>query len=440
MTSTFDIDIDVVVGGDRVFVLKKKKKKKQKMSKSSRHHGSLEGILLGILSILFIEYRRAIRKRNKYELAYWNERRGRVRVEKEMKNISNIRLNTSEGFFIKPIGEIQSCYKNCIGTPRQGLLVPNARASVSFIRNISPEALDGLQDYSHVWIIFEFHLNTNRLKESKAFDDQNNKTFVGKINLPMLKDKLGVFATRSPHRPNPIGITLARIRAVDKSTRTLHLHACDLVHGTPVFDVKPFVPMYDGAPDVRVPNWIENTITHRNVVTINPECYQYIEKNAKHLKLFHNESNEFFIALIQTLQVEVRSKFQTKKLVSFSKQKDQKSDEAASAASNIVNSGSVAAAKDPSFSAESVSINEIIENDQRFVEFLFDETIVKYEWKNEHEFYVFKVLLLKDDKEKLKELRELEKSQELLGDEAASVLSTKEEIEGAAQQALAKLF
>ena len=200
--------------------------------------------------------------------------------------------------------------------------------------------------------------------------------------------------------------------------------------------------MYDGAPDVRVPNWIENTITHRNIVTINPECYQYIEKNAKHLKLFHNESNEFFIALIQTLQVEVRSKFQTKKLVSFSKQKDPKGSDGGGASSSV-SSDNIVAAKDSSVTAESASINEIIENDQRFVEFLFDETIVKYEWKSEHEFYVFKVLLLKDDREKLKELQELEKNQELLGeeaDEAAPGLSTKEEIEGVAKQALSKLF
>jgi tRNA (Thr-GGU) A37 N-methylase len=56
----------------------------------------------------------------------------------------------------------------------------------------------------------------------------------------MLKKKLGVFATRSPHRPNPVGITLAQIRYIDKEKRTIHLAACDLVHGTPVLDVKVF--------------------------------------------------------------------------------------------------------------------------------------------------------------------------------------------------------
>ena len=54
----------------------------------------------------------------------------------------------------------------------------------------------------------------------------------------MLKRKVGVLATRSPHRPNPIGVTLARIHKVDKDKRIIHLTACDLVHGTPVLDVK----------------------------------------------------------------------------------------------------------------------------------------------------------------------------------------------------------
>lgn len=200
----------------------------------------MEGLFLGIVSLLSWEYIRILRKKEKYKVAYWGERKGRTRVEREMKRIANIRLNTDAGFFVQPIGEISSCYRQCVGTPRQGLLVPASRASITLTRNISPEALDGLDGFSHVWITFQFHLNTNVLKESKAFT--GGSTFNAKISLPMLKNgkvkKLGVFSTRSPHRPNPIGITLARIRGVDKSKRILYLNACDLVHGTPVLDIK----------------------------------------------------------------------------------------------------------------------------------------------------------------------------------------------------------
>ena len=80
-------------------------------------------------------------------------------------------------------------------------------------------------------------MNTNVLKESKAFT--SSQTFNAKISAPMLKGKrMGVLATRSPHRPNPIGVTLAQIRYIDKPSRTIYLCACDLVEGTPVLDVK----------------------------------------------------------------------------------------------------------------------------------------------------------------------------------------------------------
>lgn len=205
----------------------------KKMSKKD----VLTGLLLGAVTIMLFQFQRILKKKNKYKDAYWAERRGRARVEKEMKKIADIRLNTQEGFFVQPIGEISSCYRQCIGTPRQGLLVPSSRASITLVKNISPESIEGLEKFSHVWITFKFHLNSNILKESKAF--QSRSTFTGKIAPPMLKGKkVGVFATRSPHRPNPVGITLAKVRSIDKVKRTIYLYACDLVHGTPVLDVK----------------------------------------------------------------------------------------------------------------------------------------------------------------------------------------------------------
>lgn len=196
----------------------------------------LQGVLLYTLSVFSWQYYRCWQSKSKFEESYWGERRGRARVEKEMRKISNIRLDTSQGFFVQPIGEISSCYRQCVGTPRQGLLVPASRATIKLAKNVSSEAIEGLQDFSHVWITFKFHLNTNTLKESKAFSSRS--TFNGKITLPMLKRKLGVFATRSPHRPNPIGVTLAQVTAIDKKKHIIYLNGCDLVQGTPVLDIK----------------------------------------------------------------------------------------------------------------------------------------------------------------------------------------------------------
>lgn len=156
---------------------------------------SIEGVLLGALTLFVWEYFKCSRSLRKFEKAYWGERRGRARVEREMKKISDIQLNTSEGFFVQPIGEIDSCYRQCIGTPRQGLLVPASRAALKLTTHISPEALVGLDTFSHVWITFKFHLNTNTLKESKAFTSRS--TFnVSYYNLVMLH----AFFTRALHR------------------------------------------------------------------------------------------------------------------------------------------------------------------------------------------------------------------------------------------------
>ena len=145
---------------------------------------------------------------------------------------------------------------------------------------MSPESLDGLEEFSHVWITFKFHLNTNTLKEAKAFSgassDTKRYTFKAKIVPPMLKEKKGVLATRSPHRPNPVGVTLAQITSVCKKTRTVFLSCCDLVDGTPVMDIKPYVPAYDTVPSHRVPDWISETIATRNVVDVSAQVKQQV--------------------------------------------------------------------------------------------------------------------------------------------------------------------
>ena len=72
-----------------------------------------------------------------------------------MRNLAEVQLNTDQGFFVQPIGSIVSCYKQCVGTPRQGMLAPSSRALLLLNNNISPEALDGLEDFSHVWYRYD---------------------------------------------------------------------------------------------------------------------------------------------------------------------------------------------------------------------------------------------------------------------------------------------
>ncbi len=316
---------------------------------------------------LYIEKSKECEEREK---AYWGERRGRTRVEQEMRKLGNVRLNTETGFYIQPIGTIYSCYRQCVGTPRQGLLAPLSRSSLVLKNNISPEALDGLDEFSHVWLFFKFHHNTNTLKEARAYDkagpvDENDReqmneedakwakrtyTFTAKITPPMLKEKKGVFATRSPHRPNPIGVTLAKVEEVDKKNKRVVLSACDLVEDTPIFDIKPYVPMYDGSDCYKIPSWITATIDTRNTVIVPSDIPEKVDNISRSLREYKNDSKTFLSALVQTLEVDVRSKFQTKRRM-----------------------------KDASMEIP--------------VEVPFDNTIVKYLWKEERVFEVTDIVM-----------------------------------------------
>ncbi|CAN0124390.1 unnamed protein product, partial [Discosporangium mesarthrocarpum] len=101
------------------------------------------------------------------------------------------------------------------GTPRQGQFAPSTRAVLEFNRNsISPTSLEGLEEFSHVWVFWVFHLNTND-KSTRAHDDMRldsrGHTFPGKVSPPFLKRRVGLFSARTPHRPNPIGVSLCRV-------------------------------------------------------------------------------------------------------------------------------------------------------------------------------------------------------------------------------------
>ncbi|XP_020600832.1 tRNA (adenine(37)-N6)-methyltransferase-like [Orbicella faveolata] len=138
-----------------------------------------------------------------------------------------------------PIGFVQSCFKEKNGIPRQPSVCPAAKAKlcVSVRGFTNPgHCLDGLENFSHVWIVFLFHKNTNKAVKAKVKPPRLDGT------------KVGVFASRSPHRPNPIGLTLAKLDGIVGNT--LLLSAIDLLDGTPVLDIKPYVPDYDKPPNL----------------------------------------------------------------------------------------------------------------------------------------------------------------------------------------------
>jgi len=137
---------------------------------------------------------------------------------------------------LKPIGFMQTCFPRKNGTPRQSNICSSSRGVLKISRELfsNPEhSLCGIESFSHVWVMFIFHLNKN--KGCKA-----------KVKPPRLDGaKVGVFASRTPHRPNQIGLTLAKLDHVKGDE--LYVSGIDIVDGTPIVDIKPYIPMYDVA-------------------------------------------------------------------------------------------------------------------------------------------------------------------------------------------------
>ena len=111
------------------------------------------------------------------------------------------------------------------------------------------------------------------------------------------------------------GVTLARIDGIDKCKRMIMLSACDLVHGTPVLDIKPYVPFYDSIPDSYVAGWINETIQTRNSVTVRSQARQSLSKLVKKLYFYKNNEELFWNGVTETLAADVRSEFQTRRAV-----------------------------------------------------------------------------------------------------------------------------
>lgn len=142
---------------------------------------------------------------------------------------------------MKVIAHIRSDFKEKFGVPRQSGLVEELRAQVVFEPEYrAPEAFRGLEGFSHLWLLWEFSKNVQA-------------GWSPTVRPPRLggNQRMGVFATRSPFRPNPIGLSCVKLERIDQGPEgpVLHVLGADLLDGTPILDVKPYVPLSDCRPD-----------------------------------------------------------------------------------------------------------------------------------------------------------------------------------------------
>jgi tRNA (adenine37-N6)-methyltransferase len=166
---------------------------------------------------------------------------------------------------LQTIGIIRSPFKQKFGTPRQSGLAPSALAEIILDKKIVPEgSLDGLSDFSHIWLTFLFHKN-------------NQNIIKGKIHPPRLDgEKRGIFATRTPHRPNPFGLSLVEIKSIDINEMKIVVSGGDLIDETPILDIKPYLPHFDHV-EARVPDWISNEDHLQQIIELEPLAQKKIE-------------------------------------------------------------------------------------------------------------------------------------------------------------------
>lgn len=145
---------------------------------------------------------------------------------------------------LDPIGVLRTCYKEKFGIPRQPNLVKQAPGILELYPEFArEEAVRGLDGFSHIWLIFLFH-------KAQGKEKRNWSPMVRPPRLGGNK-KVGVFASRSPFRPNPLGMSCVRLDEVEitKTGPVLHLSGVDILDQTPIIDIKPYVPYSDSLPD-----------------------------------------------------------------------------------------------------------------------------------------------------------------------------------------------
>lgn len=166
------------------------------------------------------------------------------------------------------IARIRSDFPTKFGVPRQAGLVEGLRAAVVFEPPYRvPEALRGIEGFSHLWLIWEFSQN-------------RREGWSPTVRPPRLggNERMGVFATRSPFRPNPIGLSCVRLEQVEWDAPdgpVLVVSGADLVDGTPIFDIKPYIPYADCHPEA-AGGFAEAAPEGRIMVSIPPDLMERV--------------------------------------------------------------------------------------------------------------------------------------------------------------------
>ena len=245
-----------------------------------------------------------------------------ARTETDQNSNCKNNLKAPRTMFLSSIGTVITPYTKRMGTPRQGALVPASRGYIQLDHHVPADVATGLELFSHIWVLFEFHANTdlNGTTVDMVMDHNNksknnaisNKTKKSKIRPPRGNGiKVGQLATRSPHRPNPIGLSLVTVERWDTQLKRLYISGIDIVNGTPVYDIKPvvpwdvpgYIPIQDGTRNhltsddistniLRVPDWVSSTEDVIDTVSFTVTAQEQLQQCIHHGQLAPLYTNE----------------------------------------------------------------------------------------------------------------------------------------------------
>ena len=216
-------------------------------------------------------------------------------------NPNDINNNT---FTFNSIGTLISCFPEKFSSPRQGNLLELTKGKIILNKNIDMHCFDGIENFTYIWIVYVFHLNQgfagSKVIPPKYPGSDNNK-------------KLGIFATRTPHRYNPIGLTLCKFNKI--VGREIFISCVDMITGTPILDIKPYhhlesVDVF--APNIKYAQWIYNSCqAEKCKVEIKDKAIKNIDDilNDKDKKLIFYDKKEDLVKLITgVLEIDPHSK------------------------------------------------------------------------------------------------------------------------------------
>ena len=166
----------------------------------------------------------------------------------ESRLLSVVRCHRKKNMTITPIAHFRSAFPTKFGIPRQSGIIEELKGRIVFeptYRNA--DALRGLEGFDYLWIVWEFSAN-------KTPEERGASAWQPTVRPPLLggNTHMGVFATRSPYRPNPLGLSSARIEQIeltDNEGPVIHVLGADLMDGTPIYDIKPYLPFTDCHPN-----------------------------------------------------------------------------------------------------------------------------------------------------------------------------------------------